>query len=300
VLAEDRAVIEASALTLMGSQPFRARSRSRRAAGKARAAIRLPPAQRPPGTGSPERDRAARASAALAVSLAAHAALVGLAILGARAPARAVPATVPIEFIEALPPEPTPTPVAPPATPSAPVVAVRTVHRPVPRQPEPPSIPSDPVDVPPEPTPPLPEPPRRVVGLSLESTTTAGSGPAYATGNTRMGQTDATAVDPSEVHPAPSSLMPPRRSEETEPEYPPELRAAGVEGDVGLEAQIDAEGQVIEVTVVRPAERPAFDRAAVDAAKRSHYEPAQLNGVAVPYIIRFTVRFRLRHSAVSR
>ena len=114
-----------------------------------------------------------------------------------------------------------------------------------------------------------------------------------------MGETESKAPDPNQVSAIPSSVVPPRRSEAAEPDYPPQLRSAGVEGEVGLEVQVNAEGNVSEVKVVRPAPQAAFNDAAVESARRSRYEPARLNGTAVSYVIQFTVRFRLRRGEVS-
>jgi protein TonB len=164
---------------------------------------------------------------------------------------------------------------------------------------------------PPEPAPPTPEAPPvveveapqpkatgrvRVVGLSLSSTVSNG-GAAYAVGNTRLGQTSTEAGDPLAAAPLAAEARAPRRTSAPEPDYPAELRAQNLEGDVGLEVQLDERGAITALQVVTPSAFEAFDRAAVEAARRATYEPASVNGLAQPYALRFTVRFRLRKGA---
>jgi protein TonB len=180
-------------------------------------------------------------------------------------------------------PLPTPTPPAP-----APIVhkAVET------KSVEPPA---DPIEVPPPPPPPVPrKEPRRIVGIDMESTTVGGAGETFAVGNTRMGETAEVAQDPTSATPLAATFTPPKRTTAPAPDYPPSLRAKGVEGDVGLRVAIDATGRVVDVAVTVPSGHAEFDGAAVDDARRSVYEPARVNGVGVARSIEFTVRFRLR------
>jgi protein TonB len=191
---------------------------------------------------------------------------------------------------EAPPPPPPVVPEPPPPpvkfTPPKLVQAVTPSPEPLP--------PPDPIDLqPPPPEAPPPPPVRRVVGLSLESTVVGGAGPAVAVGNTRMGQTAPIAADPS-VEPLRQELTPARRLTDEKPEYPQELRARGVEGDVELQVELDAQGLITRATVVTSSGFPAFDASAVASARRATYEAAKLNGVAVAQVLRFTVRFRLR------
>jgi TonB family protein len=133
----------------------------------------------------------------------------------------------------------------------------------------------------------------RLVGLSLASTVSNG-GAAWAVGNTRMGQTPDEAGDPALAQPLAADVRAPRRTSSPEPEYPPALRAQRLEGDVGLEVHLDEHGAITDVLIVTASAFADFDRAAVEAARRAVYEPASVNGVARPYSLRFTVRFRLR------
>jgi periplasmic protein TonB len=169
--------------------------------------------------------------------------------------------------------------------------------------------------------PPAPESeaaPRRIVGISLESTV-EGSGPSFATGTSRMGQTDARAADPTQAKqapaaaPAPSptgqagsgqraaSHIPtrdtqfekPKRLKPNRPEFPPALKAQGIEGDVTVRVDIAADGAVTSVTIVRSSGYPAFDDAAKRAAASERFAPAIRDGTPVPFSLSYSYRFRI-------
>jgi TonB family protein len=164
---------------------------------------------------------------------------------------------------------------------------------------------------PPEPLAPKPAPthqrPRRIVGLSLGSTVTGGGGPAFAVGNTRMGETDRVADDPelasrtavprqriaSRIPTASVKFTPPEKLVRIAPEYPPELKAQGIEADVVLVVTIAVDGTVARATVVKGASHPDFDRATLAAAQKERYRPARRDGVPVAHTIKLTARFRL-------
>jgi protein TonB len=182
-----------------------------------------------------------------------------------------------------------------------PPVPIAPMNEPVPKPPVVPKTvkvekisapPPDPINVeaPPPPEPPK-EPPRRVVGISMESTVSVGA--PFAVGNTRMGETSQVAEDPRGLAPLGPEVTAPKRTSAPPPEYPATLRARGIEGDVGLEVEIEPSGGVGRVTVVSPSEHEEFNRSAKQAAQGSTYEPARVNGVAVSRVIEFTVRFRL-------
>jgi protein TonB len=161
---------------------------------------------------------------------------------------------------------------------------------------------------PPAPAAPPPAP-VKVVGLSLESTSEAGQGPAFAVGDTLAGRTAAAAAAPhappaaeppagpnrvARGAPRPGSVLtPPRRLQEVKPHYPDALRAAGVEADVLLVVSLDADGRVLSVTVGRGSGDPAFDESARTAARQERFSPALRDGVAVPTTFSFTTHFRL-------
>jgi len=76
------------------------------------------------------------------------------------------------------------------------------------------------------------------------------------------------------------------------PLYPPAAQAARIEGIVILEATIDAQGVVQNVSVLRSI--PLLDRAAIDAVRQWRYTPTRLNGVAIPIFMTVSVRFAIK------
>lgn len=74
--------------------------------------------------------------------------------------------------------------------------------------------------------------------------------------------------------------------------YPPAAEAAGVEGSVRLLLEIDAAGAVTRVTVVTPAGN-GFDEAAVEAARRFRFSPAEDATGPVPVAVEFDYGFKL-------
>jgi protein TonB len=197
--------------------------------------------------------------------------------------------------------EPPPPPVAPPPEPERPMRVPPKVAKidPVPEKP---------------PEPKKAAPPPRVVGLSFESTSEGGSGPAFAVGNTRAGQTAEKAVAPADV---PSQAPPaveeapktnkvanripvagvkyeqPRRKSPNKPPYPETLKSQGLEADVTVMVNLDAAGKVVSVKIIRESPYPEFNEAARKAALAEEYEPATRDGVAIPFTLSFTYRFRL-------
>jgi TonB family protein len=171
-----------------------------------------------------------------------------------------------------------------------------------------------------------PEPPRRIVGISFESTVKDGSGPRLAVGTTRMGQTDGTAHDPrsqperggagngsgtgapgaavvplahreqraaTRIPTSTSVFVKPRRTSPSEPPYPPSLKARGVEGVVTVRVKIGADGQVEDVGVVRGSGYPEFDSAAVAAARAERFSPATEDDKPVAFTLSYSYRFRI-------
>ena len=174
---------------------------------------------------------------------------------------------------------------------------------------------------PPPPAPPPVAPPKakpvRVVGLSLESTAgEGGDGPAFAAGNTRMGETAEKAVAPSDISGAPKGdaqapasgtgnktasripvagvkYVPPKRKNPKSPPYPTTLKSQGIEGDVMVLVSLDATGKVMSVKIIKGSPYPEFDEAAKTFAQSEEFEPAQRDGVPIPYTLSYTYRFRL-------
>jgi TonB family protein len=161
--------------------------------------------------------------------------------------------------------------------------------------------------------------PARVVGLSFESTVgdgEGGEGPAFGVGNTRMGETAKTAAAPKEVpkeiinkgatttKPAPNAVATripvagvefkqAKVKKEVKPDYPPTLKAQGIEGDVPVIVWLDATGKVTMVKIAQESPYPEFNEAAKLAAMARVYEPATRNGVPTPTTLKYNVSFRL-------
>lgn len=264
----------------------------------------------------------------LGLSLAIHAGLglvfwrFGLAAAGRNAKL-ADRAALEIEVVDSPPPEPEPKPdpkpepetVEPPEP--KPKRRVKPQRRPPPkRQREAPTPSADPIDQPDEPSEPESPPPRRIVGLNLKSTVTGGDGPAFATGNTRMGQTkeDAEAPKPRKELPkgeAPqrgqnesatrvpgfasggNEVVKPKRLERKECPYPKDLKARGLEATVTVQVRVGTDGRVERARVVDGATVGRFDEAALSCARAARYAPATRGGKPVPYTITYAYRFRL-------
>jgi protein TonB len=76
------------------------------------------------------------------------------------------------------------------------------------------------------------------------------------------------------------------------PVYPPEAKAAGIEGVVIAEIVVNGTGQVSEAKIIRSI--PLLDDAALAAVRTWQYEPTMLNGSPVPVRMTVTVNFTSR------
>jgi TonB family protein len=161
--------------------------------------------------------------------------------------------------------------------------------------------------------------PARVVGLSFESTAgegEGGDGPAFAVGNTRMGETAKEAAKPKDVPKktinegatttkpssnAVATRLPAagvvrtlaKHKKTTKPDYPPQLKAQGIETDVVVKVSIDETGKVTAVTIIKESPYPEANEAAKKSALADEFEPATRDGVPVPDTITYRVTFRL-------
>ena len=98
--------------------------------------------------------------------------------------------------------------------------------------------------------------------------------------------------------PQADAMTAPSLKEHPDAPYPPEALNEKVEGNVGLELDLDAAGNVVGVLVTTPAGH-GFDEAASDAAKRFTFEPARRRGVPVPSTVQFTYEFHLPDEPAS-
>jgi TonB family protein len=164
------------------------------------------------------------------------------------------------------------------------------------------------------------KPPPRIVGLSFESTVGDGNGdgPSFAVGNTRMGETDKIAAKKEDVpkeRPAPvqgtekpttanqaATRIPVKgvtyteakyRGAQIKPDYPPTLKAQGVESDVEVLVFIDATGKVTNVKLLHESPYPEFNEAAKKAALAQAWEPSTRNGEPMASTKKYSYRFRI-------
>jgi|WetSurMetagenome_2_1015567.scaffolds.fasta_scaffold206684_2 TonB family protein len=164
------------------------------------------------------------------------------------------------------------------------------------------------------------KPPPRIVGLNFESTVGEGDGdgPSFAVGNTRLGETDKFAAKKEDVpkeRPAPvhgtekpttanqaATRIPSKgvtfgeakyRGHAVKPDYPPTLKAQGVEADVEVLVFIDAAGKVTMVKILHESPYPDFNEAAKKAALAQEWEPATRNDEPMPSTKKYSYRFRL-------
>jgi len=91
---------------------------------------------------------------------------------------------------------------------------------------------------------------------------------------------------------APPALAPPSLKIHREATYPSQALAERREGNVGLELDLDAVGQVVDVRVVAPAGH-GFDEAAVEAARSFTFEPARRRGIPAASTVDFTYEFHV-------
>jgi periplasmic protein TonB len=141
---------------------------------------------------------------------------------------------------------------------------------------------------------PLEKPPEASAANAVAAITVASGGTGDGKGNGDPngvpGGTGVAGVRPINL---PENATPPEPlSSNADPEFPAEAKATGKEGLVILKIVVDAEGEVIQVKVMRGDE--PFVTAAVSAVKTWRYKPALVEGqpTAVYRIVK--VPFRIR------
>ena len=124
---------------------------------------------------------------------------------------------------------------------------------------------------------------------------------ADATASQNMiSQTLSSTAPQASALPAPAAPAPPKGGQLQQPKllsstaavYPPLARAQGVQGDVTVDALIDANGKVSATTVLTG--NPLLQKAAVDSLRQWKYQPAKLNGEPIPIHINVTIAFHLK------
>jgi periplasmic protein TonB len=139
------------------------------------------------------------------------------------------------------------------------------------------------------------EPPPVVVGLTLRSTTTAGTFDAPV-GNTLAGKPPDKAADPATVKPSPVPLYEldsqPTVIGDVRIPYPEDARSRGIEGTVVLSVLVDETGRVRTVKVVS-GPGGGLDQAAAKAVERIRFRPALRKGQPVAAQITYRYTFLL-------
>lgn len=139
-----------------------------------------------------------------------------------------------------------------------------------------------------------------VFGVSMESTTTAGNGPAVPIGNTLLADPKRATAGPSKV----AALAAPAKAYEVTKmplpkgrcsgEYTDEARQAGIEGTVVLDLVVGEDGAVRDITIVRGLSH-GLTEAATAAARRCRFTPGERDGLPVPVRVRgFKITFYLQ------
>ena len=123
-----------------------------------------------------------------------------------------------------------------------------------------------------------------LLAMALGSSLVVGTSEALAQGEEGDGAEEA---------PAPGGTQPPQLQQFVPAPYPPEAKKEGLEGNVVLQLDIDATGQVTAATVVNPAGH-GFDEAAVEAAKQFRFAPALRDGNPIPARILYRYSFTLQ------
>ncbi|HMG23192.1 MAG TPA: energy transducer TonB [Kofleriaceae bacterium] len=212
----------------------------------------------------------------------------------------APPPVIAVRVVEPPAPAPEPEPVRPPEPPRPPEPVPPVVHeRPRPRPAPAARRDAAPVDTPPVDTPPATTDTTTtpVFGVTMQSTSQAGSGPAMPVGNT--------------AHPAPSApgaavkpLAAPVAAVEVTRmplpqgrcagKYTDEARAAATEGVVVLDLIVDEHGRARDIAVVGGLPH-GLTEAAIAALTACRFSPGERDGQPVAVRIRgFKIRFVLQ------
>jgi TonB family protein len=84
-----------------------------------------------------------------------------------------------------------------------------------------------------------------------------------------------------------------KRTRYTPPEFPSKALSQRLSGSVTVEYTVDTNGDPRDVRVVEATPPGVFDKAAVSAVKRWHYDPVLANGAPVEVPVRTSIRFEL-------
>jgi len=210
---------------------------------------------------------------------------------------QAPPPIVQVSVVEPPVPEPPPEPPKPPEPPPPEPPRQQVHERPRPREHAPVKQAPTPIDTPPVDTPPTTTDTTTtpVFGVTMESTSQAGGGPAMPVGNTTRPAPVRAAGAPVKqlaepVAAAEVTKMPLPRGR-CSGKYTDEARAAGFEGVVVLDLIVDEHGRARDITVVE-GQPYGLTQAAIAALTACPFTPGERNDVPVPVRVRgFKVRF---------
>lgn len=88
-------------------------------------------------------------------------------------------------------------------------------------------------------------------------------------------------------------LVAPRQLTTELPEYTPEAKEAGIQGDVYIEAVVTREGRIADPKLIRGLADDELNRRAIEALEKWTFEPGMKNNEPVDVIALFTVTFRI-------
>jgi protein TonB len=104
-----------------------------------------------------------------------------------------------------------------------------------------------------------------------------------------------TAQDAPEVFNAGGGVSAPVLVREVKPQYTPEAKAAGIEGEVQMSAVVLSDGTVGEVAITRSLDAKfGLDEEAVKAATQWQFEPGKKDGKPVPVRVTIEMAFTLK------
>jgi protein TonB len=190
------------------------------------------------------------------------------------------------------PPPPPPPESIPPPPPPPPPKKQKEPEPEAEKEPEP--------EAPPEEAPPEQQNEAPDVGLDSSSFASGvgGGGIGFRAGKTQMGDPSVPAAVMAKkavavvVPKNPPKLHPAQAIEPRLPEYPDSARRSNVEGYVLLEAEIDERGKLRAVKV-RQGLQKALDDAALASVQGWRFQPARLEGRAVPSTKLIRIKFEL-------
>lgn len=101
-----------------------------------------------------------------------------------------------------------------------------------------------------------------------------------------------TEADGSDVYDLKKLTRPPKPVSRMRPEYPAELRATGIRGEITMSFIVDRDGSVRDVKTVS-ASHPGFEKAATEALEKWKFEPGQKDGKAVKTRLQIPIIFEI-------